>query len=80
MKKTFSKLREITLGYNVPKSMLNGKFIKDASISFVGRNLFYFIDKKNNDVDMDIYTGSSASTGLQTPTTRRYGVNINVTF
>ncbi len=60
--------------------MLNGKFIKDASISFVGRNLFYFVNKIHNDVDLDPYTGSSASTGLQTPTTKRYGVNLNITF
>jgi TonB-linked SusC/RagA family outer membrane protein len=80
MSKTFAKLREVTIGYNVPKAMLRGNFIKEASISFVGRNLFYFVDKKNNDVDLDPYTGSSASTGLQTPTTKRYGVNINVTF
>lgn len=80
MSKTFAKLREVTIGYNVPKSMLNGKFIKDASISFVGRNLFYFVNKTHNDVDLDPYTGSSASTGLQTPTTKRYGVNLNITF
>ncbi|MES2796584.1 MAG: SusC/RagA family TonB-linked outer membrane protein [Bacteroidota bacterium] len=80
MKKTFSKLREVTLGYTIPKSMLNGKFIKGASISFVGRNLFYFIDKKNNDVDLDPYTGLSAGTGVQTPTTKRYGINLNVNF
>jgi TonB-linked SusC/RagA family outer membrane protein len=80
MNKTFAKLREVTIGYNVPKAMLKGNFIKDASISFVGRNLFYFVHKKNNDVDLDPYTGSSASTSLQTPTTKRYGVNINVTF
>ena len=80
MKKTFSKLREVTIGYTIPKSILNGRFIKGASISFVGRNLFYFIDKKNNDVDLDPYTGLSASTGLQTPTTKRYGINLNVNF
>jgi TonB-linked SusC/RagA family outer membrane protein len=80
MSRTFSKLREITLGYNVPKTMLNGKFIKAASVSFVGRNLFYFIDKKYNDVDLDPYTGLSEGSGVQTPTTKRYGVNLNVTF
>jgi TonB-linked SusC/RagA family outer membrane protein len=80
MNKTFAKLREVTLGYNVPKAMLKGNFIKDASISFVGRNLFYFVNKRDNDVDLDPYTGSSASTSVQTPTTRRYGVNINITF
>jgi TonB-linked SusC/RagA family outer membrane protein len=80
MKKTFSKLREVTVGYRFPSSMLGSSFLKGATVSFVGRNLFYFIDRKNNDVDLDQYTGLSASTGVQTPTTKRYGINLNVTF
>ena len=80
MSKTFSKLREITIGYNLPQSLLGKSFIKNASVSLVGRNLFYFIDSKHSGVDLDQYTGLSASTGLQTPTMKRYGVNINIIF
>ncbi len=80
MSKTFSKLREVTLGYNFPSNLLMGTFIKQASISLVGRNLFYFVDSKHSGVDLDQFTGLSASTGLQTPTMKRFGVNVNLTF
>lgn len=77
--KTFAKLREVTLTYNVPTSMLaNSRVIKGASISLVGRNLLYFA--KYKDVDIDQYAGSQGSSTLQTPTTRRYGINLNLTF
>ena len=80
MSKTFSKLREVTLSYNFPTSILSKTFIKQASVSLVGRNLLYFIDSKHDGTDIDQYTGLSASTGLQTPTMKRFGVNLNITF
>lgn len=77
--KTFAKLREVTIGYALPQTMLKGTFIRGASISFVGRNLLYFA--KNKDVDVDQYPGADqGSSTLQTPTTKRYGFNLNVTF
>ena len=80
MSKTFSKLREVTLSYNFPSDLLQKTFIKQASVSLVGRNLFYFIDSKHSGVDLDQYTGLNASTGLQTPTMKRFGINLNLTF
>lgn len=80
MSKTFAKVREITLGYMLPSRILEKTFIRGASISFVGRNLFYFANKKNKDVDIDQYAGSQTSSSLQSPTVKRYGVNINLTF
>jgi hypothetical protein len=38
-----------------------------------------FFPKKYKDVDPDQFTQSGAS-DLQTPTTRRFGFNINLTF
>ena len=80
MSKTFSKLREVTLSYNFPSNLLQKTFIRQASVSLVGRNLFYFIDSKHSGVDLDQYTGLNASTGLQTPTMKRFGINLNLTF
>ncbi|ARK09245.1 SusC/RagA family TonB-linked outer membrane protein [Fibrella sp. ES10-3-2-2] len=75
--RSFAKLREVVVGYTFPQQMVSRLGIKQASISFVGRNLFYFAEKK--DIDIDQFTGGGRS-DLQTPTTRRYGVNINLTF
>jgi hypothetical protein len=45
----------------------------------VGRNLLYFFPDRYKDVDVDQYTQDSGS-GLQTPTTRSFGFNLNLTF
>lgn len=76
--KTFAKLREVTIGYNLPQSLLGNGFIRQLNISFVGRNLLYF--SKHKDLDLDQYPDYDGSSTLQTPTTRRYGFNVNVTF
>jgi TonB-linked SusC/RagA family outer membrane protein len=76
--KTFSSLREIVIGYTIPQSVLGKSFFKQVSISLVGRNLLYFSDVK--DVDLNQYPGMAAYSTLQTPTTKRYGINLNLVF
>jgi len=66
--------------YNLPASVLGKKaVIQNASISFVGRNLLYFFPSRYKDLDVDQYT-QDAGSGLQTPTTRSFGFNINLSF
>ena len=76
MSRSFAMLREVVIGYNLPERWFGSK-VKNASISVVGRNLLYFAEKK--DIDLNQYIGDGGS-GLQTPSTRRYGVNLNFTF
>lgn len=76
--KTFAKLREVTIGYSIPASVIGKTFIKQASISLVARNLLYF--SKTKDIDLDQYPGMGAYSTLQTPTTKRFGVNLNIVF
>ncbi|AFK02109.1 TonB-dependent receptor plug [Emticicia oligotrophica DSM 17448] len=76
MSRSFGMLREVVLGYTLPDRWF-GKNIKNATISVVGRNLLYFAEKK--DIDLNQYLTDGGS-GLQTPSTRRYGVNLNFTF
>lgn len=78
--KTFGKLREVTIGYNLPQNLLKKTVFRAASISLVGRNLLYFQEKQNRDIDLDQYAGSQNSSSLQTPTVRRFGLNLNLTF
>jgi TonB-linked SusC/RagA family outer membrane protein len=81
MSKTYTKLREVTFGYDLPKSWLGKLNISKITVSLVGRNLIYFYkDAKFKDVDLDQYNYGTSSTGLQSPTTRRYGFNVNVVF
>jgi TonB-linked SusC/RagA family outer membrane protein len=81
MSKTYAKLREVTFGYTIPSKILGNSFIKKVTVSVVGRNLLYFYkDKRFKDVDLDQYNPPGAETQLQSPTTRRYGFNLNVLF
>ena len=76
MSRSFGMLRELVIGYSLPKNII-GKTFQDVSVSLVGRNLFYFAEKK--DIDLNQYVAGGAS-GTQTPSTRRYGINLNFTF
>jgi TonB-linked SusC/RagA family outer membrane protein len=84
MSRTFAKLREVTLTYTIPADKFKGNFIQGASISLVGRNLLYFAEKKN--VDVEQFTGTTEPgsvqgySDLQSPTLRRFGVNLNFIF
>jgi TonB-linked SusC/RagA family outer membrane protein len=80
------KIRELSLTYDVPSSVLG--FAKDAiagvRIGFVGRNLFMFLPKNNiyTDPEFNSGTGNAVgySTSSQTPATRSYGLNVTLTF
>jgi len=76
---TFAKLRQVTISYNIPTAVLKKSGLRQASISLVGRNLLYFA--KRTDIDLDQFIGGNLGAQiLQSPTLRRYGVNINLTF
>lgn len=83
--KTYGKLRELVLTYTFPKELL-GKTFSKVEISLVGRNLLYFFPQAFKDIDVDQYPGRDQFNSirkeynLQTPTTRSYGVNLNIVF
>ncbi|MEO5600918.1 MAG: SusC/RagA family TonB-linked outer membrane protein [Cyclobacteriaceae bacterium] len=79
MSRSFAKLREVIISYNLPHNILERTFIKRASVSLIGRNLLYFAEKTDIDIEQYASYGETRS-GLQTPTLRRYGVNLNITF
>lgn len=79
----FIKLREISFRYTLPKSIINKVNLQSASIALVGRNLFY-IHKKSDNLDPESmsYTAGNGQ-GIEhssMPSTRTYGVSINLKF
>ena len=82
----FWKLRELSLTYNVPHSILaKTKLIKTASVGLEGRNLFLWVPKSNLYTDPDYSDAGSTSngiglTGYQSPPSRFYGVNVSLNF
>ena len=76
MSRSFANLRDVTLTYNVP--LKSKSFFNQMTVSLVARNLLYFAEK--NDVDLNRYIGRQGSSDFDTPTTKRYGVDLNFTF
>ena len=87
---TVIRLREMTLSYALPKSLLEKTPFGGASISLSGRNLYFYAPNANFDPDVNTQgagnaSGLSQSTvrGLElqgSPNTRNYGINIRFTL
>lgn len=82
-KSDFIKLRQVSLGYNVPASALNKiKLIKGLNVSLVGRNL-WIIMKKADNIDPESNYSSGNNQGLEYagyPSVRSMGINLNAKF
>ncbi len=85
----FWKLRELVLSYDLPVSLLSRtKFIKGATISLQGRNLFVWLPKDNlyTDPEYSVAGSSNGGNGVginglgDTPPSRYYGATISVRF
>lgn len=84
---TTIRLRELSLGYSIPKSILSKTPFGTARISVSGRNLWWRAPNVLEGLNLDPEVlATTADTNIQgfevgaTPTTRRYGVNISLTF
>jgi TonB-linked SusC/RagA family outer membrane protein len=83
---TVYRLREITLGYELPKSLLGKSRISGATFSISARNLWYLAPNFPKYTHFDPEVSSFGSTSVQglefsaAPTTRRIGVNLSLTF
>ena len=84
----FWKIREVTLSYDMPQSVLQHvKFIKNLTISAQARNLFLFFPKTNTYTDPEFSDNTSNSgNGIgvtsvsNAPPSRYYGASISITF
>jgi TonB-linked SusC/RagA family outer membrane protein len=81
----FWKIREVSLSYSIPTSLLaKTKILKKVDISLVGRNLLTLLPKSNLYTDPEFNLGTGNSVGVNsiniTPPTRTYGFNIDLTF
>lgn len=73
---SFLRLRNITLGYNVPKSILEKtKFVKNVRVFVQGQNLFTWTKWRGLDPE-----NNSVSGRFQYPNTRTYTAGLNVNF
>lgn len=83
---TVYRLREVSISYNVPKSLFKKLPIGSLVVSATGRNLWFLAPNmprySNFDPEVNSF-GASSTQGIElsaAPTTRRYGFNLSVTF
>jgi TonB-linked SusC/RagA family outer membrane protein len=79
---SFVKLREVTLTYDLPRSLMAKTFIDGASISFVGSNL-WIIHKNLPYADPEASQSAGNIQGWQSgvmPTTRNLGFSLKLQF
>lgn len=79
--RTNVRLAQFVIGYNLPIKNRNG-VVKDASVSLIGRNLFFFYKKAPFDPEQAMSTNNSLQSTdvFGVPATRSYGINLKVTF
>ncbi|WP_217603947.1 SusC/RagA family TonB-linked outer membrane protein [Chitinophaga sp. GbtcB8] len=83
---TLYTLREVTLGYDFPKSLFKKTPIGGVTLTLSGRNLWYLAPNFPKYTRFNPEANSFGNTNVQgielsaAPTTRRFGVNLKVTF
>jgi TonB-linked SusC/RagA family outer membrane protein len=77
---TFVKLRELSVGYQIPVQKLGavGKIFTSANLSIVGRNL-WLMNANDLDFDPSEISGSFGENG-QMPSSRSYGFSLKLSF
>ena len=77
------RLREVVLGYTLPDGITSRLPFRSASVSLVGRNLFFLSNKTEYFDPEAVQSVDNNAEGLNSfspPTTRSYGVSLNFGF
>ncbi|REE02090.1 SusC/RagA family TonB-linked outer membrane protein [Marinoscillum furvescens] len=86
---TFTKLREMTLSYRLPKALLAQVPFKEVNVSVFGRNLWIHTPDDNTYIDPEVnsFTGGNQNVGNLTgfefgtvPSTSTYGIRLRITL
>ena len=80
---SFVKLREVSLSYTFPQTMLQNIFVKGLRVSVYGRNLALWTDNPHFDPEAISFTGLQMVPGVEDyalPSARSFGFSIDVKF
>ena len=76
---SFLRLKQLVIGYQIPKNWLKGSFIKDANVYLSGENLFLITNYSGVDPEViNPYTGKDD--GTQYPLNRKVTLGLNLKF
>ncbi len=79
---SYVKLRELSLSYSLPKSVLGESFIRGVDIALVGRNV-WIISKNVDHFDPEYILTSGNGQGVEQgayPSLKSYGINVKLNF
>jgi len=81
---SYIKFRELSFGYNLPKSLISKIGLSNLQVSLVGRNLFYLYKNLPN-MDSEVLLGSNwinqgIDTGTSTASSRSLGITFRASF
>ncbi|MGB3143996.1 MAG: SusC/RagA family TonB-linked outer membrane protein [Maribacter sp.] len=80
---SYTKLREVSLGYSFPKKMLDRLPISTARFSVTGRNLLLWTDNPHFDPETVGVSGGTLQPGIENmsyPSSRSFTFNLQVNF
>ncbi|GHB56163.1 SusC/RagA family TonB-linked outer membrane protein [Persicitalea jodogahamensis] len=79
---SYVKLREVSLGYNIPLSVIQKLHLQSAKLSLVGRNVWMiFKNTPHVDPEFDSKGGNAQGFGYgELPSSRSLGVNLSLSF
>lgn len=80
---SFIKLREISIGYNLPKKLISKIKMTNARVSVVGRNLWIFYQKTPKGLDPEAALNAGNGQGLESgslPPSTTLGFDIKISF
>jgi len=83
--RSYTKLREVTFSYNVPKKYLGKAAISGLSLSVYGKNLLIWTPADNNFIDPEVTSFGNDLAGdfgefRSNPTLRTFGFSVKATF
>jgi|GEM_PF-151140 len=74
---SYIRLRNVTLGYNVPESLTRKILMQNVRLSAQVNNIWYWFSG-GHDIDPDTYNGTAGTRGFKTPVS--YQFRLDVTF
>ncbi|CAM4256259.1 SusC/RagA family TonB-linked outer membrane protein [Zobellia nedashkovskayae] len=77
------RMREITLGYSLPSSLIDRTPFRNIKLTLVGRNLFFFSNNASVDPEVIVNPDLTSADGYESfspPTTRSLGLNLKFGF
>jgi TonB-linked SusC/RagA family outer membrane protein len=80
---SYTKLRQVTLGYSLPKTVIKKLPVTNARFSVTGRNLILWTDNPHFDPETVSVSGGTLQPGIENmsyPSTRSFNFNLTVNF